>query len=59
MIVADAGFVATGASAPGHQYEHDGSINPNYQADKTKHRNIAIASMSLALASYLMMLVWK
>jgi hypothetical protein len=34
-------------------------VNPNFQADKTQHRNIAIASMSLALASYLMMLVWK
>jgi hypothetical protein len=59
MIVADAGFVATGASAPGHEYHENGSVNPNYQADKTRHRNIAIASMSLALASYLMMLVWK
>jgi hypothetical protein len=59
MIVADAGFVATGASAPGHEERRDGTPNPNYQGDKTQHRNIAIASMSIALASYLMMLVWK
>lgn len=59
MIVADAGFVAAGASAPGHEYHRDGTVNPNYQAEKAKHRNIAIASMSIALASYLMMLVWK
>lgn len=59
MIVADAGFVATGASAPGNPEHRDGTPNPDYTDEKNRHRTIAIASMSTALAGYLMMLIWK
>jgi len=53
MIVADAGFVATGASAPG---DDNFGADPNARA---RHRTIAITSMVTALAAYGMMLVWK
>jgi hypothetical protein len=59
MILADAGFVATAASAPGHEEERNGTPNPDFESEKTQHRNLAIASFSTALAGYLMMLVWK
>ena len=56
MLAADAGFVATAALAPegegGDDFE-DGSSNRN------THRAVAITSMSVALASYLMMYLWK
>ncbi len=53
MIAADAGFVATASAAPSRR---------RILADPTlanRHRGLAIASMSTALASYVMMLVWK
>jgi hypothetical protein len=49
MLGADAGFVATGLMAPG---EHE-SVDNN---DKAAHRNVALASMGMATASYLYML---
>lgn len=52
MITADAGFVATGASAPD---DDDGGE----EGGATRHRNLALGSMGIALGSYLMMLVWK
>jgi hypothetical protein len=55
MIVADAGMVAVAGSAPEGEhgeFEDEGG-------DATTHRNLAIASMSVALGSYLMMLIWK
>ena len=53
MLVADAGMVAVASSAPEGEYgEFEGG-------DATTHRNLAIASMSVALGSYLMMLIWK
>ena len=55
MIIADAGFVATGATAPGDDYQ-GGGADPNA---RSRHRTIAITSMVTALASYGMMLVWK
>lgn len=51
MLVSDAGFVATGALAPSHD-----TLDPNR---RSLHRTVAIASMSTALAGYLMMLIWK
>ena len=51
MFVSDAGFVATGALAPSHD-----ELDPNR---RSLHRTVAIASMSTALAGYLMMLIWK
>ena len=59
MILADAGFVATAAAAPGRQENQDGTPNPDFASEKNKHRNLAIASFSTALVGYLMMLVWK
>jgi len=56
MLVADAGFVATGALAPSRRAELAGTIDPNR---RRLHRTVAIASMSTALAGYLMMLIWK
>jgi hypothetical protein len=53
MIAADAGFVATGASAPGHRSFENGTNTG------ATHQTLAIASMSVALSSYLMMLIWK
>jgi hypothetical protein len=54
MFVAEAGFVATGATAP--SVEH-GDVNENGNA--TAHKTLAITSMSIATASWLMMLIWK
>lgn len=59
MIVSDAGFVATGASAPGHPEHRDGTVNLDYGSQKSQHRTIALTSMGTALAGYLMMLIWK
>jgi len=54
MIVAEAGFVATGATAPEVE---DGEVGDDGNA--TAHRTLAITSMAVATASWLMMLVWK
>lgn len=51
MLGADAGFVATGLMAPS-DHEDGGS----YSNDKSAHRNVALASMGMATASYLYML---
>ena len=53
MILSDAGFVATGAVAPGGRRA---AADPNRA---TIHRNIAIGSMAVALVGYGMMLIWK
>lgn len=53
MIAADAGFVATGALAPNRR------VYANGGGDPAAHQAVAIASMSAALGSYLMMLLWK
>lgn len=50
MLGADVGFVATGLLAPDNE---DG------QGDKSTHRNVAIASMAVATASYLIMLIGR
>jgi hypothetical protein len=52
MLTADAGFVASAASAPGGG--PDGVATSN---DRSKHRTIAITSMSVATVGYLMMLL--
>jgi hypothetical protein len=63
MLIAGAGFVWAGASAPHHEHEDLGGTVPPPPATFTnqanQHQTIAIASMGLSLASYLMMLVWK
>lgn len=53
MIAADIGFVATGALAPNRRSYANGTSNA------AAHQTVAIASMSAALGSYLMMLLWK
>lgn len=53
MLLADAGFVATEATAPG---DDDVLTDPGR---KRLHRTLAITSMGLALGGYGMMLVWK
>ncbi len=54
MFVAEAGFVATGATAPEIE---DGEVGEGGNA--TTHKTLAITSMAVATASWLMMLVWK
>ncbi len=53
MILSDAGFVATGATAPGRRRY---AVDPG---SAQTHKTIAIGSMVTAVAGYAMMLVWK
>jgi len=50
MFIADAGFVYTGTLANEAETSYDA---------RQRHKNVAIASMSVATASWLMMLLWK
>jgi hypothetical protein len=52
MIAADVGFLATTASAP--STGQNGALT--FEADKSTHRNLAIASVSVGTVGYLMML---
>jgi hypothetical protein len=52
MMAADVGFLATTASAPSTGQK--GALT--FEADKTTHRNLAIASVSVGTVGYLMML---
>jgi hypothetical protein len=54
MFAADAGFVATGLAAP-----RGDRIYTATQADRNRHRTLALTSMGTALASYAMMLIWR
>ncbi|HWZ27056.1 MAG TPA: hypothetical protein VNX15_00745 [Gemmatimonadales bacterium] len=53
MFISDAGFVASGASAPSPRRV---TLDPGRA---TTHRTIALASMGVALVGYGMMLIWK
>lgn len=53
MMAADAGFVAASATGPNSQGRR-GALT--FETDKVTHRNIAVASISVATASYLLML---
>jgi hypothetical protein len=53
MLAAEGGFVAAAATAPGHG--HNELIN--FDANKSTHRNIAIVSIGVGTAGYLMMLL--
>ena len=60
MLVADAGFVATASLAP----EGDDGAEVEDEAEggssgRNRHRTVAISSMGISLASYLMMYFWK
>lgn len=59
MLVADAGMVAVASSAPESEYGESGGGEGGEGGNATTHRNLAIGSMSIALGSYLMMLIWK
>ncbi len=52
MMAADVGFLATTASAP--STGRNGALT--FEANRTTHRNLAIASVSVGTAGYLMML---
>ena len=54
MMVADAGFLATAGTAP----ESEDGLGTT-EGNKSLHRTLAISSGSLALGSWLMMLLWK
>jgi hypothetical protein len=57
MIVADAGFAATGATAPGHDH---GFTNYNdYLHRQRVHRDLAIGSIALSTVGGGMMWFWK
>jgi hypothetical protein len=59
MLVADAGFVATGMLAPSHEFdEHDGQVHGG-GGNASTHRTVAYTSMAIATVSYLMMLVTR
>jgi hypothetical protein len=53
MLASDAGFLATAALAP-EEFGDDGGSNR-----RSTHRAVAISSMGVAAASYLMMYLWK
>lgn len=55
MLASDAGFVATAALAPGDDDEFEGGGSD----DRDRHRTVAISSIGVSLASYLMMYIWK
>lgn len=54
MLVADAGFLATAGTAP----ESEGGAGIT-EGNKSLHRTLAISSGSVALGSWLMMLLWR
>jgi hypothetical protein len=56
MFAADAGFVATGLSAP---HGHRRLTTTPSASNRSLHRALAIGSMGTALASYAMMLIWR
>ena len=53
MFASDAGFLATAMKTPSSH----GLNSINYQADRTTHRNLAVASISTATVGYLIMLI--
>lgn len=61
MLAADAGFVATGLLAPHEEGGEEGGTRApvTNSGSRSTHRAVALTSMGVALASYLMMLIWK
>jgi hypothetical protein len=53
MMAADGGFLATWATAPHHERLRTA---PNFDSNRATHRNIAVASISVGTAGYLLML---
>ncbi len=56
MLLADAGFVASGMMAP-HRHHSEAGFETITGSSPSTHRAVAFASMGLATASYLMMLI--
>jgi hypothetical protein len=54
MLAADAGFLATGLMAPDSEERYQTSSDRG-----STHRAVAITSMGIATAGYLMMLIWR
>lgn len=55
MLAADATFLATAMTGPGHHFR-----NPSeYDSSRSLHRSLAFTSVSLASAGYAMMFVWR
>ena len=52
MLASEGGFVASAISAPGHSR----TALVNFNANEATHRNIAVASMGVGTAGYLLML---
>ncbi len=61
MLAAGAGFVATGLLAPDEEGGEEGGAATHIHDSgrRSTHRAVALSSMGVALAGYLMMLVWK
>lgn len=59
MLASDGGFLATAATAPEREHEGFGGAVTNEGGSASTHRALAITSGSVALAGYLMMLLWK
>jgi hypothetical protein len=57
LLLADAGFVATGATANGIEDDDEGEGEGGGSA--STHRNLAIGSMAVATAGAAMMWFWK
>jgi hypothetical protein len=55
MLLADAGFAATGFMAPSH--ENEGGFESSGGVSQSTHRAIALSSMGVATAAYLVMLL--
>ena len=56
MLASDAGFLATGMTAPGH---HGFSSFSDYQHRERVHRDLAIGSIALSTVGGAMMWFWK
>jgi hypothetical protein len=57
MLVADAGFVATGLTAPESEHENEFGFEQESGGNASTHRAIAFTSMGIATVAYLMMLI--
>lgn len=56
MMAADVGFLATGATAPGGDFEERRGSFSNFSNSRSTHRTVAITSLCLATAGYMVML---
>ena len=55
MLAAEGGFIAAAAMAPGHNRND----LVNFDANKSTHRNVAVVSIGVGTAGYLLMLLTK